>query len=373
MNDIAISAVILAAEFALAAIASVVILMRRSGATLSAVDAARSAERKADESAASALQSGVEEGEPKRREALTTIFASTYNMEGEELAKTVDEFIARESAFYNAMANVYVDRNRDKLRELPATLTQVIAPWIRMTPKNTVDASQVAGLSEANAVLEAELAETRFNLEALMNEYSAAFDKQTADAGTEAVASEATAPAPPAAAQTASEPEAAAASAAAASTAPADAAVPEATPASDEVEELQELDDLEALEEVEQPRDKDAAAASDAGDATAAAAEDVTTAAETPAAAEPLDDTDIDALLDASVAAQTGTASDTAAAAEEHIDPPSDEDIEALLAAASEGTTAFRVPAPAENLDVDTDTSIDVDLEATIAGRQATG
>lgn len=122
----------------------------------------------------------VEQGEPSRREALSTIFESTYQLEEDELESRVDEFIAREQAFYQVMTSVYLERDSSRLKEIPAELTKVISPWIRMTPQGggDADADAVANLAEANNELSAELERTRQSMDELMQEYLKAFDKE---------------------------------------------------------------------------------------------------------------------------------------------------------------------------------------------------
>jgi len=176
MSSLALAALVLAGEFALGGWLILFVLLRRQRKTV----AAQAATRAADEAAAEALHEQVQAGEDGRRQALATIFESTYQMQGEELERTVEEFIARETAFYQAMTSVYLQRDRSGLQALPAELTRLLAPWLRMTPRNMVPAGQVEAMAESKAGVEAELAETRRTIEELMREYVAAFDKTRA-------------------------------------------------------------------------------------------------------------------------------------------------------------------------------------------------
>ena len=176
LTTLELALAILCAEFALVALAVPVVLLRRerrraAGEAASAVSAADAAQE---------LMEDVEEAEPARREALATIFASTYNLDEAEVAGRVDEFIAREQAFYQVMTSVYLERDSARLKEIPEELTKVISPWIRMTPNNMVDAAEVDVLTESNTALGAELEETRRSMDELMAEYMKAFHKNAA-------------------------------------------------------------------------------------------------------------------------------------------------------------------------------------------------
>ncbi|MEQ8495521.1 MAG: hypothetical protein RLW42_15030, partial [Gammaproteobacteria bacterium] len=105
----------------------------------------------------------------------------------EEVAARVEEFIAREQAFYQVMTSVYLERDDERLKAIPEELTKVISPWIRMTPKNMVAATEVDALSasndalsQSNDALNAELEETRRSMDELMSEYMKAFHKDAA-------------------------------------------------------------------------------------------------------------------------------------------------------------------------------------------------
>lgn len=112
-----------------------------------------------------------------RREALSAIFAETYRFDPAETEHVVSDFIERERAFYNAMIGVHLGRGGKTLEDVPTELTKVIAPWLRLTPRNMVSVETVEALETANSVLNQALTNTKSVLDALMEEYNAAFHK----------------------------------------------------------------------------------------------------------------------------------------------------------------------------------------------------
>ncbi len=113
--------------------------------------------------------------EVSRRDALAALFENTYKLEGEELTAKVDEYVEREKAFYNAMLGIYLDRDGGRLKQIPAELTKVLAPWVQMTPSGMVDAKEMGTLEDEKTALAVELESTKATLEELMDEYMAAF------------------------------------------------------------------------------------------------------------------------------------------------------------------------------------------------------
>ena len=123
----------------------------------------------------SALASTVAQSEAPRREALLTVLRGTYKFDVEAAERVVSDFIEREQAFYNMLISVHLGRNGKTLADVPAEVTRLVAPWLRLTPRAAVDEETVAALASQNSALNAELAETKVVLDDLMNEYSAAF------------------------------------------------------------------------------------------------------------------------------------------------------------------------------------------------------
>ncbi|MBI2799648.1 MAG: hypothetical protein HYX63_05085 [Gammaproteobacteria bacterium] len=128
--------------------------------------------------AATSLVTKVEATEAARRDALSAIFRDTYNFDAAESERVVTDFIERERAFYNAMIGVHLGRGGKSLDDVPAELTKVIAPWLRLTPKNMINADAVQALENANSMLNQELTSTKRVLDELMEEYNAAFHKE---------------------------------------------------------------------------------------------------------------------------------------------------------------------------------------------------
>lgn len=166
MTALEVGGLVLAVEFGLVACAVLFWMLHRSHETL-----------KQEHAEAGAVLDQVATSEDSRREALSSIFASTYNLEGEELESTVNEYLEREKAFYIAMLNIYLERKGDKLRDMPKELTKVLAPLVHLTPQNMISADQLDSLESEKAELSAELQETKRTLSQLMAEYNAAFGR----------------------------------------------------------------------------------------------------------------------------------------------------------------------------------------------------
>lgn len=169
----------------------------------------RKSERAQQDTAVAGVTSligAVERTEDTRKEALRTTLQEIYKVDAAEAEGMVEEFVEREHAFYNAVIGIHLGRSGKALSDLPAEVTRLIAPWLRLTPRGQVDESAVSALADQNSALTTELDETRQVLERLMAEYSAAFDRERAGAapapaGDEGLLSmdEAVAPAPQAA------------------------------------------------------------------------------------------------------------------------------------------------------------------------------
>lgn len=123
---------------------------------------------------ATALVEKVEISGSGRREALSTIFKSTYKFDDEEAEAAVSQFVERERAFYNFLLAVHLGRGGKKLTDVPNELAKVVAPWLRVTPKHH---AEIEGLTQEKTRLETELTETKRVMEELLAEYSAAFRK----------------------------------------------------------------------------------------------------------------------------------------------------------------------------------------------------
>lgn len=166
MSTLQLAALILAGEFALLAWVILFLMLKR-----------RRHQEQDDEVHAGAVMEHLEAQETTHRDALASLFETTYNLEGEALAAKVDEYMERERAFYNMMLNLYLNRDGAKLKEIPAELAKVIKPWAEMTPVGMINASDVTSLENEKALLSNELQNTKETLEQLMAEYMAAFKK----------------------------------------------------------------------------------------------------------------------------------------------------------------------------------------------------
>ena len=62
--------------------------------------------------------------ELSRRDALTALFESTYQLQDDALKAKVDEYALREQAFYQAMLSLYLERDGKKLAEIPNELAK---------------------------------------------------------------------------------------------------------------------------------------------------------------------------------------------------------------------------------------------------------
>lgn len=123
----------------------------------------------------SSLVSTVEQSDSPRREALLTVLRETYRFDDGKAEKVVSDFIEREHAFYNALIGVHLGRGGKTLADVPAEVTRLVAPWLRLTPTPVVDEDAVEALQTQNLTLSNQLAETKEVLDELMSEYSAAF------------------------------------------------------------------------------------------------------------------------------------------------------------------------------------------------------
>jgi hypothetical protein len=166
MSTLQLAALILAGEFALVAWGILFLMLRR-----------RRHQEQNDEVHAGAVMEHLEAHETTHRDALASLFETTYNLEGDALAAKVDEYMERERAFYNMMLNLYLNRDGAKLKEIPAELAKVIQPWAEMTPVGMINAGDVSSLENEKAQLSNELQNTKETLEQLMDEYMAAFKK----------------------------------------------------------------------------------------------------------------------------------------------------------------------------------------------------
>lgn len=166
MSALELGSLILAVEFALVAWAILFFLLRRQRQRL-----------ESDHAHANSAVAQIETADVARRAALTSLFESSYRMPDDELAAKVDEYVAREQAFYKVMLSLYLERDGARLKDIPEELTKVLTPWANLKPHGLVPASDLDHLESEKAQLAAELDSTKHTLDELMNEYAAAFSR----------------------------------------------------------------------------------------------------------------------------------------------------------------------------------------------------
>ncbi|AFL73149.1 hypothetical protein [Thiocystis violascens] len=166
MSALELGSLILAVEFALVAWAILFLLLRRQRQRL-----------ESDHAHANTAVAQIETTDVSRRAALTSLFESSYRMPSDELAAKVDEYVAREQAFYKVMLSLYLERDGARLKDIPEELTKVLTPWANLKPHGMVPADDLDQLESEKAQLSAELDTTKHTLDELMNEYAAAFSR----------------------------------------------------------------------------------------------------------------------------------------------------------------------------------------------------
>ncbi len=160
MNALTLSSLILAAEFALVAWAILFFLTRHHNQKV-----------QDDLQHAGEVIKKFERIELSRRDALTALFESTYQLQDDALKAKVDEYARREQAFYQAMLSLYLERDGKKLADIPDELAKVLDPWADLVSTQLSDSA----LESEKLKLAEELETTRHTLDELMKEYSAAF------------------------------------------------------------------------------------------------------------------------------------------------------------------------------------------------------
>jgi hypothetical protein len=167
LTSLELALLVLTVEFALIAGAITFVALRRGRQTAAA-----------QVTQANDLVAKVDADETARRAALSAIFSETYRFDSSETERVVADFIERERAFYNAIIGVHLGRGGKTLSDVPAELTRVVAPWLRLTPKHMVSSDAIDALQTENSALNVELASTKRVLDELMAEYNAAFHKE---------------------------------------------------------------------------------------------------------------------------------------------------------------------------------------------------
>ncbi|MBK5968943.1 MULTISPECIES: hypothetical protein [Thiorhodovibrio] len=166
MTTLEIASLIMSAEFALVAVVMLFIMRRRQHKVAQSQDS-QSAE----------LHSSVQGALPSRRESLTKLFQANAQLKGRKLTTTVNLFLAREQAFYDAMLNIYLNKDGKSLADVPDELRKVLIPWTELQESANEDISALGDLRAENAELSEQLQHNKEIIERLLEEYDATFNR----------------------------------------------------------------------------------------------------------------------------------------------------------------------------------------------------
>jgi hypothetical protein len=176
MTTLELASLILSAEFALAS-AVILFLVRRRQRRAEQHQSAQGAD----------LQAQVAGELPSRRESLTKLFQANAQLKGRKLTTTVDQFIAREQAFYDAMLNIYLNKEGKSLGDIPGELRKVLTPWVDLQASANEEVAALGDLRAENAELSEQLNHNKEIIQRLLEEYDATFNKfqQTSEPSSE--------------------------------------------------------------------------------------------------------------------------------------------------------------------------------------------
>lgn len=169
MTTLELASLILSAEFALVS-AGVLFVVRRR-------------QRHSEQTQSKELQTAVQVEASSRREALTKLFRSNANLKGRQLTITVDQFMTREQAFYDAMLNIYMNREGKSLKDIPDELRKVLTPWTELQANTSQESADIGDLRAENAQLTAQLEHNKDVIQRLLEEYDASFNKFKSEDG----------------------------------------------------------------------------------------------------------------------------------------------------------------------------------------------
>lgn len=166
MTTLELASLVLSAEFALAS-AIILFVVRRRQQQAAATE----------QQQAKGLKTVVQGEAPSRREALTKLFKSNAHLKGRQLTTTVDQFLSREQAFYDAMLNIYLNKDGKSLKDIPEELRKVLTPWAELQAGMNEDTAAIGDLRAENAQLSAQLEHNKEVIERLLEEYDASFKR----------------------------------------------------------------------------------------------------------------------------------------------------------------------------------------------------
>lgn len=198
MTTLELASLIMSVEFALVSAGVLYVVRRR--------------QRHAAQAQGADLQTAVKGAAAERRESLTKLFRSNARLKGRELTVTVEQFMAREQAFYDAMLNIYLNREGKSLKDVPDELRKVLMPWVELQTATSQDSGDIGDLRAENAQLTAQIEHNKEVIERLLEEYDASFsrfrgDKDTQDDSSSAAAAPASNSEPSATPQATQSPE----------------------------------------------------------------------------------------------------------------------------------------------------------------------
>ena len=166
MTTLELASLIMSAEFALASAVILFLVRRRQH---------RAAQHQETQTAE--LQRSVDGAMPSRRESLTKLFQANAQLKGRKLTTTVDQFLSREQAFYDAMLNIYLNKDGRSLADIPEELRKVLSPWAELQQAANEDSEALGGVREQNAELSQQLQHNKEIIQRLLEEYDATFNK----------------------------------------------------------------------------------------------------------------------------------------------------------------------------------------------------
>jgi hypothetical protein len=135
---------------------------------------------KLDRSAIADFIHNVKRGETGRSEAVQSTLVDSYRFAGEELHEAVSAVITKERDIYRILVAIYQDRDRNRIKSFIETVEALVTVSLGIVPKTNDEAYEqaLAVLREEHDQLKLELEATKHTLAGLMNEYTAAFDKE---------------------------------------------------------------------------------------------------------------------------------------------------------------------------------------------------
>ncbi len=133
-----------------------------------------------DRNALQDLVAKIKSGDTPHRQSLQNMLNNIYHYEGEELRGAVDELVTRERDVYRALVGIYQNRDRSRLISFKESVEALVALSVGLVPKTNDEAFEraIEILTAERDRIDKELEETKQSFANLMDEYSAAFNKE---------------------------------------------------------------------------------------------------------------------------------------------------------------------------------------------------